>query len=377
MPKKILFLVSSMNCGGAERVAAYLANAWVECGYAVTLVVTFSGRGECFYSLSERIELIYLADHAGRVGRSLPAYWARFRVLRRLIRQHNPDLVLSFLTNVNVAALLAARGLGYPVIVCERSYPPLLPVGRLLNWLRHETYPFAARVVMLTSEGLDWLRDCIPLARGIVIPNPVPFSLPVAEPCLPPESAVRAAQRLLLAVGRMDEGKQFDLLLEAFNRLSVQHPQWDLVILGEGPERLRLESQIERLTLAGRVHLPGRAGNVGDWYSRADLYVMSSRFEGFPNTLAEAMAHGCPAVSYDCDTGPRDLIRHEQDGLLITPVGDVSALTHALDRLMSDDRLRHQMATRAVEVRERYSMQNVLALWDGLFDSVANAEVPQ
>jgi glycosyltransferase involved in cell wall biosynthesis len=95
---------------------------------------------------------------------------------------------------------------------------------------------------------------------------------------------------------------------------------------------------------------------------------MSSRFEGFPNTLAEAMAHGCAAVSYDCDTGPRDIIRHEQDGLLVTPVGDVAALTSALDRLMGDDVERERMALRAIEVRERYSLQRILTLWDMEFE---------
>jgi glycosyltransferase involved in cell wall biosynthesis len=113
---------------------------------------------------------------------------------------------------------------------------------------------------------------------------------------------------------------------------------------------------------------------MGDWYGRADLYVMSSRFEGFPNTLAEAMAHGCAVVSFDCDTGPRDLIRQEQDGLLVTPAGDVAALTQALDRLMGDDSERQRIAAHAVEVRERYSMGKILSLWDSLFDSVARHE---
>lgn len=357
-----------MNSGGAERTAANLANAWVERGDAVTLVVTYSGRGKCFYQLSEKVELVYLAEHAGCLGRGIRAYWARLRTLRRLIRQRNLDVTLSFLTNVNVAALLATRGLNCRVIVSERTFPPLLPVGRIWAFLRRKTYPFADRVVMLTSEGLDWLHAHIPGARGMVIPNPVPFPLSVSEPQLLPEKFVLSERRLLLAVGRLDAGKQFDHLLEAFATLVPRYPQWDLVILGDGPERKVLEVQVERLGLTGNTRLPGSAGNIGNWYSRADLYVMSSRFEGFPNTLAEAMAHGCAAVSYDCDTGPRDIIRHEQDGLLVTPVGDVSALAQALDRLMGDDDLRQSMAARALDVRERYSMSSTLARWDALFE---------
>lgn len=191
-------------------------------------------------------------------------------------------------------------------------------------------------------------------------------------PVLPVEHFVPQDRRLLLAVGRLSVEKGFRDLLESFGTLAPQFLLWDLVILGEGPERPRLMQQVASEGLEHRVWLPGRAGNIGDWYERADLYVMTSRFEGFPNTLAEAMAYGCAAISYDCDTGPRDIIRHEQNGLLVTPVGDVPALIRALDRLMANDTERKQMAARAKEIRERYSMSGILKLWDGLFgaDSV-------
>lgn len=116
--------------------------------------------------------------------------------------------------------------------------------------------------------------------------------------------------------------------------------------------------------------MPGIAGNVGEWCRNASIFVMSSRFEGFPNALAEAMACGCPAVSYDCDTGPREIIRDGIDGLLVRPVGDVAALAKALGRLMGDDELRKRMADRAPEVIERYSIQKILALWDRVFEEV-------
>jgi glycosyltransferase involved in cell wall biosynthesis len=363
-----------MNSGGAERVAATLVNAWAERGDTVTLVVTFSGRGECFYALSSRVQLVYLADLAGVAGRGPRAYWARFRALRRLLKTAHADIVLSFLTNVNVAVLLAGCGLGLPVIVSERVHPTM-PIGSLWAALRRVTYSYAARVVMQSQEGLRWLQVHVPGATAVVIPNAVPYPLPSVAPQLMPERFISSASKLLLAVGRLDAQKGFDVLLESFAALAPRYPAWDLVILGEGPERAALESQAAQLGLAPqRAKLPGRAGNMGDWYGRADLYVMSSRFEGFPNTLAEAMAHGCAVVSFDCDTGPRDLIRQEQDGLLVTPAGDVAALTQALDRLMGDDSERQRIAAHAVEVRERYSMGKILSLWDSLFDSVARHE---
>jgi len=368
--KKIVLLVSSMNAGGAERVAATLSNAWAASGKCVTLLVTYSGRGECFYPLSSGVELRYLADETdSRLPRAI-AYVARFLALRRLVRQAQPDVVVSLLTNVNVAAALATRGLRVPVILCEHTYPPQWAVNRVWRSLRRWSYPLASRVTMLTSEGLDWLNREIPRARGVVMPNPVPYPLPVNKPELSPVAVIQAGRKVLLAVGRMSEEKGFSALIKAFAVAAEHHPEWDLVILGDGPLRAELVQQISAAGLCERVFLPGRAGNVGDWYERADLYVLSSRVEGFPNTLGEAMAYGCAAVSFDCDTGPRDLIRHGQDGLLVPP-GDVLALADALLRLMRDDAERARMAAKALEVRDRYSVQRLLEMWDKLFADVS------
>lgn len=368
-PFHIFFMVSSMNAGGAERIAASLANAWAAAGHRVTLLATYSGRGECFYPLLPEVALRYLADEASSPRSRRQAYLARFWALRRLLQRERADVVVSFLTNVNVAAVLASLGMRVPLIVCERTYPPQLPVSAWWDRLRRWTYPLASRVTMLTSEGVDWLQREIPRARGAVIPNPVPYPLPVNTPELLPSDVVQSDRKILLAVGRMSEEKGFSGLIEAFASLAEQHPQWDVVILGDGPLRQVLAQQIQANGLGRRVFMPGRAGNVGAWYERADLYVLSSRVEGFPNTLGEAMAHGCAAVSFDCDTGPRDLIRHEVDGLLVPP-GDVNALAQALGRLMQNEAERQQMATRALEVRSRYSMQRVLGLWDELFADV-------
>lgn len=358
-----------MNAGGAERVAANLANGWASKGHRVTLLVTYSGRGGCFYPLSDQVEIRYLADDARTAGKGARSYVARFLALRGMVRRERPDLVVSFLTNVNVAVLLATLGNRIPTVVCEHTYPPQFPVSHIWSQLRRWTYPLASRVTMLTSEGLQWLRQEIPLARGVVMPNPILYPLPVNAPRLAPESVLGPERKMLLAVGRLSEEKGFGGLIDAFSCLASQHLQWDLVILGEGPVRSALTLQIQSLGLGSRVFTPGRVGNVGAWYERADLYVLSSRVEGFPNTLGEAMAHGCAAVSFDCDTGPRELIRHDIDGLLVPPC-DVAALAQSLCRLMQDDSLRARMAARALEVRDRYSMERVLALWEQLIANV-------
>jgi GalNAc-alpha-(1->4)-GalNAc-alpha-(1->3)-diNAcBac-PP-undecaprenol alpha-1,4-N-acetyl-D-galactosaminyltransferase len=362
--KRILFLVSSMQGGGAERVAALLCNHWAEQGHQVMLVPTFSGRGECLYPLDERVRLVYLADRVGTTRKSPLSLLRRFRALRALVREWGPDGVVSFLPHVNVAALLATRGLKVPVVVSERTYPPARSMGPVWPRLRRWTYPWAATVVMQTRRGGDWLAAESPRARSAVIPNPCVYPLPVSKPHLAPAIWMTSSRRLLLAVGRLSEEKGFAGLIDAFSRLAARFPDWDLVILGEGGERAALAARVEKWGLEGRVVLPGRVGNLADWYQRAELYVMSSRFEGFPNTLLEAMAHGLPAVSFDCETGPGDIIREGIDGNLVPPVDGEAGLARVMAAMMQDDEGRQRMGRAAVTVRERFSLERIAAEWD-------------
>jgi GalNAc-alpha-(1->4)-GalNAc-alpha-(1->3)-diNAcBac-PP-undecaprenol alpha-1,4-N-acetyl-D-galactosaminyltransferase len=364
--KRLLFFVSSMQGGGAERVAALLCNHWAEQGHQVTLVPTFSGRGECLYPLDERVRLIYLADQVGTTRKSPLSLLRRFLAMRALVREWGPDGVVSFLPHVNVAALLATRGLKVPVVVSERIHPPAMPIGPLWPRLRRWTYPWAASVVMQTRRSGDWLATECPTARVAVIPNPCVYPLPLSEPWLDPADWVPQARRVLLAVGRLDEQKGFAELIDAFGRPAARFPDWDLVILGEGGERAALEARVEQWGLTERVALPGRVGNLADWYQRAELYVMSSLFEGFPNTLLEAMAHGLPAVSFDCETGPADIIREGIDGILVSPADGEAGLAGAMSAMMQDDDRRQRMGRAAISVRERFSSERVMAEWDDL-----------
>ncbi|MEX0383601.1 glycosyltransferase family 4 protein [Spiribacter pallidus] len=361
---RILFLVSSMQGGGAERVAALLCNHWVAEGHRVTLMPTFSGRGECLYPLDERVRLDFLADRVGSRRRSMLNKLRRFKALRRAIREIQPEVIVSFLTDVNVAAVLAAWGLKVPVVVSERTYPRALPLRRALEALRRWVYPKATNVVVQTERGRSWLEKCCPRAQGQVIPNPVFYPLPAGEPRLEPSRIIPPPAKVTLAVGRLGEEKGFANLIQAFSELAGDRPDWHLVILGEGEERRRLEAQRDGLGLAKRVHLPGRAGNPGDWYALADVYVMSSRFEGFPNTLIEAMAHGVAVVSFDCATGPAEIIREGVDGYLVPPEQGAEGLSRGVAALMDDELTRKAMGHAATDVRERFSSERVMAAWD-------------
>ena len=373
-PRKVLVLVSAMGPGGAERVASILVNAWAQAGHAVTLLVTSAHRDACFYPVSARARTVHLADEVGGRVPGLARGLARLLAIRRLIGEH--DVAISFLTNVNVAALLASLGTRVPVFVCERIHPPALPVGILYEWLRRLTYPWAERVVLLAPQSLRWLEETIPSARGLVIPNPAGLAVPDSEPRVAPDTVLPPGRRVLLAVGRLSAQKGFDVLLECFARLAGAHGEWDLVILGEGQLRGDLRSRVAALSLHGRVHLPGAVGNMAQWYRRAQVFVLSSRFEGFPNALVEAMGHGLAAVAFDCETGPREIVRDGIDGLLVRPVGGAQALAAALSPLMSDDARRQRLGAAASTIGERFPLAGFLGQWQAASGIEASLPAP-
>jgi glycosyltransferase involved in cell wall biosynthesis len=195
----------------------------------------------------------------------------------------------------------------------------------------------------------------------VVIPNPVP----AAEPSGPRDSA----ERLVLAIGRLEPQKGFDVLLRAFSTMSARHPDWRLAILGEGSSRAPLEALARELGIAARVVLPGRTPDPRPFLQSAAIFVLSSRFEGFPNALAEAMASGVAVIATDCPTGPRELVQPDASGLLV-PTDDVAGMADALERLAADPGLRHRLGEAAREAVRRYHPETVLREWDRLLASV-------
>ncbi|MDR7946762.1 glycosyltransferase family 4 protein [Achromobacter aegrifaciens] len=365
---RVLLFIHSLHGGGAERVAADLSAHWAGMGREVMVVTQASAEGDV-YTLHPKVRREVL--HTAGEGGGLRGIWSnvqRVRALRRVVKSFRPDIVLGMMTTASVLSVLACAGLSCRVIATEHTHPPSQTLSGFWQRLRRLTYPRAASVVALTRGTADWLAQHVPGSKLAVIPNPVHFPLPRAEPVLTPVSG--DGRKRLLAVGRLHADKGFDLLIQAYAKLAASHPGWDLVILGEGDERRALEAQALEAGLASRIFMPGRAGNVGDWYDSADLYVLTSRFEGLSNTLLESMASGLAAVSFDCDTGPREIIREGVDGVLVRPNGDVPALCKALDAVMRNDADRVRMAQAATDVRDRFSAARVLQKWQDLFDGV-------
>ncbi|SAK59480.1 group 1 family glycosyl transferase [Caballeronia fortuita] len=360
---KIMLVVSSMGSGGAERVAASLVNAWAQRGDTVTLVITYSGRGACFYPLAPNVRCIFLADRV-KAGARMLQYPARFRALRSLIRESAPDVVVSFLSNVNITTILATRGLGIPVIAAEHIDPSADGRSQLMSQMCRFVYPSADLLTLLTDNMEASFRKMVPRVKRIeVVPNPLPDELLLLQP----ESVEKSERKRLVAVGRLNTQKQFDLLIDVYATLAPEFPDWDLWIWGEGPERAVLEAQIAQLKMKERVLMPGKTTTPWEEMARSDAFVLSSRYEGLPMAMLEGMALGLATVAFDCKSGPRELTRDGQDGLLVPP-GDKAALIDALRRVMSDEALRAELGRKAAaSVRQRYSSPAILRQWDAIF----------
>lgn len=368
----LLIFIYSLQCGGAERVTANLADYWTKKGWQVT-VVTLTNSEQDYYSLHPSVRRIGL-DLAQESSGWLVAVAKNLRRaldLRKTIKQLKPDVALAMMGKSCILLALATLGVRRVVTVgSERTHPPHAPTGVVWGHFRKWLYGLLDAVVALTRESATWLQMNTRARRVVIIPNAAQWPLPKQIPQIPPPTRLDR-QHILLTAGRLSAEKGFDLLIRVFQQLVAEFPGWRLVILGEGPEMDSLQTLICTLGISEQVHLPGRAGNMAQWYAAADLYVMTSHFEGFPNTLVEALAHGVPAVSFDCDTGPRDIIRHEVDGLLV-PAGDCTELKAALRKLMMNEALRKHFSVRAIEVRERYTIERIAKLWEDLFRELRN-----
>ncbi|MFA5489794.1 MAG: glycosyltransferase family 4 protein [Candidimonas sp.] len=362
-----MIVIHSLRGGGAERVAADISAYWIQRGYMVTVVTQMSADSDR-YPLQEGVTRYVLgtAGDSRGLASGIAANLRRVWRLRRLIKRERPTIVLGMMTTSSVLALTAAQGLSCRVIASEHTHPPSQSLSPMWQRWRRWAYPKAKAVVALTGGTAQWLEENVPGSRVAVIPNSVAWPLRDTDPVVaPPE---KRGRKRLLAVGRLHPVKGFDTLIRAFSMLAWHYDDWDLIMLGEGEERDTLQRQIDDAGMQARISLPGRVGNMADWYRSSDLYVLSSVTEGLSNTLLESMACGLPVVAFDCDTGPREIVRAGIDGVLVRPVRDAEALAAHLSDMMAHPEKRQAYGRRAIDVRDRFSTTRVMALWGQLFE---------
>jgi GalNAc-alpha-(1->4)-GalNAc-alpha-(1->3)-diNAcBac-PP-undecaprenol alpha-1,4-N-acetyl-D-galactosaminyltransferase len=359
--RRLTLVVPSLELGGAEHVVAQMANHWAALGDQVT-VITLSNAESDTYSLHSavtRIALNAMRESRGAFD-AVSQNLSRVRLLRHTIARSEPQSVISFTDRMNVLTVLACRPLRIDTVISERIDPSRYAIGRTWSWLRRRVYPLARALIVQTERVRDQMLGVMRGRPIYVIPNAV-FAPPKGS------SVARDSDgpRWIVAVGRLTSQKGFDLLIEAFSQIFERYPDWSLKILGEGPARAALEQLIASKRLAGRVLLAGWQRDPTTVLRQAELFVLSSRFEGFPNALLEAMACGLASISFDCESGPAEIVRDGVDGLLIPPE-DTAALAAAMERLITDEALRHRLGSEALRVVERFGVEQYFARWEAV-----------
>jgi glycosyltransferase involved in cell wall biosynthesis len=362
-------VISGLVVGGAERVLTALANGWTEAGRHVAMVTLDSPETAPFFPLDPRVDVHRLGLAAvSRNGLEAIANNARrLVVLRRAILQTQPDVVVSFMDRTNVLTLLATVGRRLPIIVADRSAAE--PGSRIWRSLRRLAYRRARWIVVQTQGSAQRLPADL-RARAVVIPNPVLEAPPVSPAQGSPRDTPGPSApdpHLVVALGRLVPQKGFDLLIDAFASVVRRVPAVRLEIWGAGPEAGRLRRLVSRTGLDTAVTLPGATTDPAAVLAGAGIFVLSSRVEGFPNVLLEAMALGRPVIAVDCTFGPGEILRDGINGRLV-PAGDTGALADAIVQLVETPELAAALGARAIEVRQRFAFDSILRSWSELAD---------
>ena len=358
---KLAFVIFGLRSGGAERVVSTLANE-LSRRYEVH-IITFK-KSEPFYPLNPAVRLSYCLENIKPSRNPIQAIWTNLRLiwsLKKILRQENIQICISFTTIPNLIALPSCRMLGIPIIISERNFPRLdgATLPRVWKWLRSLFYPKANFLVVQTRGIADFYNSMVSENRIKIIPNPLNPDFEYSSQPL--------RRKIVLNVGRLHNQKNQEMLIRAFSR--ADNSDWELHIYGEGTLRETLNTLINQLGVSHRVKLPGAYSPISDKYMESSIFAFTSRFEGFPNALMEAMYFGLACISTDCPTGPSELIQNGVNGFLI-PVEGEDELTQRLTELMSDAELRKEIGEKAHDSMGPYKSEQVLSQWENLVENL-------
>ena len=377
---KIVYLYSSLSTvGGADRIITDKANYLAEkCDYEVYIITAHQNNNPFFFPLSPKVKHIDLGvDFNKQYYHSfLIRGWIYFKLQRIYKKRLAKELFsihadftittisrdIDFLKNIKdgskkIAEAHNAKPFLRNLHLLQQQSLPYKIVGkiwhkRLEKAIRH----FAALVVLTEKDAKDWKR----IIKATVIPNSVAFY---------PEQITHCENKCIISVGRLTEQKGYDLLIKAWGIVAYKHPEWKIVVYGEGELQEYLKKEINRLNLQDSFIITNPVQNIADKYMESSFYVLSSRFEGFGLVLIEAMACGLPCISFNCPNGPADIIKDKIDGIL-TENGNIEELAKAIDYLISFPEKRKEMGHRARQNVQRYKPDEIMQKWISLFETL-------
>lgn len=344
---KIVFTISQLSGGGAERVVALLSGEMAKRGHKVSIVTLL----ECpvVYEINPNVEHICLKCKNSRITGTIE----QIKVLRNYFRRICPDVIVSFLPVVNMTAIFANRGLKSKLIVSERNDPNQNPRKKGIRKFRDLLYKYADGYVFQTPDAKEYFTKLIG-NRGTVIPNPITGKLPTFD-------GVR--RKAFVTAVRLEPQKNLDLLINAFKEVYKTHPDYTLEIYGEGNQREHLENLIKMDGLTDRVLLKGFQKNLHETIYDATAFVLSSNYEGISNSMIEALGMGMPVISTDHPIGgARMFIEDGVNGYLV-PINGKDEMKSAMLKVIEEPELAEQMGRRARDICNRISVDAIVNKW--------------
>lgn len=355
--KKIAFLIPSLSTGGAERVVVLLANKFIE-KFEVFVIVL--NKTETVYSVDKEVTIIYLQEKylpSSSLFEAIKSNFVYVKKICKTVKTNQIDILIGFTTSVNILTIISSMFLNKPNLISERNNPEVSVPNIFWKFFRDLTYPFTNGLIVQTDFNRKFYQKIIKKNKIKVIPNPIDKSIFSAR------KDYCERENIILTVGRLDVNKNQRLLFEAFTNLNVGN--WKLVIAGDGVLREEYKKLTAYLGIADKVDFVGNVANVSDYYNKAKIFVFTSKSEGFPNALLEAMSFGLPCISTDCPSGPSEIIKNNENGFLID-VNNKSQLEKKLTDLMNNPKLCIEFSAKALKSTERFEIQEIYKQWETL-----------
>lgn len=387
--KKVFFFIDSLGGGGAERVVSVLADRLNIKGYSINIVMLW--KRKLAYRLPREVNCIYSEDMAvksvyGRFIRKFFTTWNKIRfrfyvpLLRRLgqgnklpkwnetsfylyatyaipyrelLKRNKDCTAFGFLIRSNISMLMAAKGTGVKTVFCERNNPVRPDMPQNIMRIRDKIYHRCTSAVFQTEEEMAYYTGI--KGKKVVIPNPIKENLP--------ERYLGVRRHEIVNFCRLSPQKNIPLLIDAFEILLQDHPDYTLRVYGEGPEKDNLKAYIKEKHLEDKAFIEEFASDIHVRIKDAAIFVSTSDFEGLSNSMLEAMAIGLPTVCTDCDGGgARMMIEDHMNGLLV-PKGDNQAVYHAMKEIVEDDTLSDRLSENAEKIKIKLSVDNIVKEW--------------
>lgn len=365
-PMRIAFFSGDITrSGGTENVSVMIANELVkDPGYSISFISLFEAADKPFFDIDERIDrhTVYPT-----VTHGIQHYFDTCKRLRNIITSQHVDVLIDIDGILDMYSLPLRKRTGVKVISWEHfNYlqNPGVPYRKLTRrWAARK----ADAIVTLTEADKHLYEENVdPDCPVIAIANPM--QIPEPDPVYDQESTI------IISSGRLTYQKGFDLLVDAAADVLPNHPDWTWLILGEGEDRPKLEKQIKAAGIGDQLILKGRVQNMDEYYRKAAMFVLSSRFEGLPMVLLEAKAYHLPIVSFDCLTGPAEIVNDSMNGYLV-PDRDVDALADRVNELIDNADLRRDMSENTVLYTGKFNLANIVDTWKQLLTSLSRQSV--